>query len=158
LRILLDHHLLDGPEEELPDQGETLIEEIMENNADIIKLSAVGEEAHFFSSRFMSEAYARILIQKQSDSLLLIADLVRRNSALYPRPTPLEIFEQVPFDLTKEEVHGCLSQMANGEEYQDIQQTRSSLGNIFLFSTLHLEPEYAAMLAEWVDVGLADNP
>jgi hypothetical protein len=48
--------------------------------------------------------------------------------------------------------------MAGQEEYRDIQRTNSSLGTGFLFSALHLEPAYAAMLAEWVDVDLANNP
>jgi hypothetical protein len=48
--------------------------------------------------------------------------------------------------------------MAAEEEYRDILPTTTSASRIFLYSTLHLEPEYASMLAEWLDVGQFNNP
>jgi hypothetical protein len=48
--------------------------------------------------------------------------------------------------------------MADQKEYQDIQQTTTSIGTVFLFSTLYLEPDYATFLAEWIDVGQVNNP
>jgi hypothetical protein len=48
--------------------------------------------------------------------------------------------------------------MAGAKEYQDIAQTTSSIGTVFLFSRLHLEPDYASMLAEWIDVGQSKSP
>jgi hypothetical protein len=155
---LLDRHLPRVDEGEGRNLCESIIEKALEDNEDLVKLHAAEAEPHFYSSRFMSEAYARILVQKGSDPLLLIAEIVRQNSAIYPRPVPLAAFEDTPFDLTKEEIQHCLSRMAGQDEYQDIQQTRSSIGTVFLYSTLHLEPGYAAMLAEWVDVGQANNP
>jgi hypothetical protein len=155
---LLDHHLLNGQSDELDRQCEAVLGESLQENEDLVKLQAGEREIHFFSDRSMTEAYAIILARKRSDPLELAAELVRRNSALYPRPTPVELFEQPPFDLTQKEIQDVLTQMAGQEEYRDIQRTNSSLGTGFLFSALHLEPAYAAMLAEWVDVGLANNP
>jgi hypothetical protein len=48
--------------------------------------------------------------------------------------------------------------MAGSADYQDIAQTTSSIGTVFLFSRLYLEPDYASMLAEWIDVGQAKSP
>jgi len=106
----------------------------------------------------MTETYAMILLQKQGDPLRLIAETVRENSAVYPRPVPLDIFTQPPFDLTRQEVLNDLERMAAEDEYRDIVPTTTSASRVFLYSTLHLEPEYASMLAEWLDVGQFNNP
>jgi hypothetical protein len=154
----LNRRLLNGDEDEAQNLCEVIIKSALEENEDLVRLHTMGPEPHFFSSRFMSEAYARILMRKESDLLLLIAEFVRQDSAIFPRPVPQGAFENSPFDLSKEEIQRCLSRMADRDEYQDIKQTRSSIGTVFLYSTLHLEPGYAAMLAEWVDVGQASNP
>lgn len=48
--------------------------------------------------------------------------------------------------------------MAGFDAYHDIAQTMTYAGNSFLYSTMHLDPDYAATLAEWIDVGQYDNP
>lgn len=106
----------------------------------------------------MSEAYARLLIRKEGDPLLLIAETVRENSKIYPRPIRMDTFKNPPFDLTEDEISTCLKRMAEDEQYRDIAETKTSLDTVFLYSTLHLEPDYASMLAEWIDVGQFENP
>ncbi len=155
---LFEQRLIKGKEEEAQDVLETLLKRALEENGDIIKLPTEGKEPYFFSSQFLSESYARILIQKRADPVLLIVEIARKNSAIYPRPVPLDMFKQSPFDLTLEEIQAYLAQMAERDEYRDIKQTTSSIGTVFLYSTLHLDPDYASMLAEWVDVGQANNP
>ena len=48
--------------------------------------------------------------------------------------------------------------MGGEEEYRDIVSTTTSTSRVFLYSTLHLEPDHASMLAEWLDVGQSNNP
>ena len=48
--------------------------------------------------------------------------------------------------------------MAADDAYRDIARTRTSAGNAYLYSTTHLEADYASSLAEWIDVGQYDNP
>jgi hypothetical protein len=48
--------------------------------------------------------------------------------------------------------------MSAQDEYRDIEPTTTSTSRVFLYSTLHLEPEHASMLAEWFDVGQSNNP
>ena len=155
---LLEQGLIKGKEEGAQNILETLLERALEENGDVVKLYTEGEEPYFLSSQFMSESYARILIQKRADPMLLIAEIIRENSAIYPQPVPIDTFKQSPFDLTLEEIEAYLAQMAKRDEYRDIKQTTSSIGTVFLYSTLHLDPGYASMLAEWVDVGQANNP
>jgi hypothetical protein len=89
---------------------------------------------------------------------MLMAEIVRENSAVYPRPVPVETFSDPPFDMTEEEIKTCLARMAGQEELKDICQTTTSAGTLFLFSRLHLEPGHAAMLADWQDVGPLTDP
>jgi hypothetical protein len=84
--------------------------------------------------------------------------VVRKNSMLYPRPIPLESFQKMPFEMSGEEIEASLEQMAGREDFRDICRTTPSIGTVFLFSTLYLEPDYASMLAEWFDVGQFQNP
>jgi hypothetical protein len=98
------------------------------------------------------------LLQKETNLLLLIAEVVRESSAVYPRPVSVDLFGDSPFNLTQSELQGYLRQMAGEEGYRDIMQTTTSAGNVFLYSSLHLEPDHASMLAEWFDVGQFNNP
>jgi hypothetical protein len=157
-RALTERNLLPPEVDQRQELFEARIEEAMEENADLVKLQAPGEEPFFFSSRHMTEPYARILLGKEADPMLLIAEVVRENSAIYPRPVPLRMFQQTPFDLTEDEIQSCLERMAGQEETQDIRQTTTSIGTVFLFSIRHLDPDYGSMLAEWLDVGQANNP
>jgi len=155
---LLDRNLLKGEDDQAQNQCEVMIGTALDENKDLVKLHPEGEKPLFFSSQFVSESYAKMLIQKELNPLLLIAEIVRENSATYPRPVPVDIFRESPFNLTQEEILECLRQMGDQKEYHDIAQTTTSIGTIFLYSTLHLNPGYASMLAEWSDVGQVNNP
>ena len=124
---------------------------------DLFPVEGAGER-RFYSSQFMTKAYAGLLLRKEGEPLHLIAETVRENSALYPRPLPLGAFEQPPFSLTREEILDGLERMAAQDAYRDIARTRTSAGNEYLYSTAHLDADYAGSLAEWIDVGQYDNP
>jgi len=161
--------LISGPEilHRLTDRGRDPLREeefgsrmkdVLDANEDLREISAGNSSRHFYSSLFMTAAYATILLQKQGDPQRLIAETVRQNSAEYSRPVPLDLFTRPPFDLTRREVLDDLKRMEAMEEYRDIAQTTTSASSVFLYSTLHLEPGHASMLAEWLDVGQFDNP
>jgi hypothetical protein len=131
---------------------------VIKNNEDLREISGKKAAVHYYSQRSMTDAYAGILIQKGEGPLTLMAETIRENSRRYPRPVRVDMFEEPPFDLTPEEISLCLKNMAEQEEYHDIQQTTTSIGTVFLYSKLHLEPDYASMLAEWFDVGQSKSP
>ncbi|MDI3280820.1 MAG: hypothetical protein QJR13_05570 [Bacillota bacterium] len=135
-----------------------LLEEVRQRQEDIRSLPGPDGELRYYSLQYMSESYARLLVRREGDPLLLIAETVRESSALYPRPVPASFFTGPPFELTEEELHACLESMASREEYGDIARTTSSAGTVFLYSTRHLDHGYASFLAEWLDVGQAANP
>jgi hypothetical protein len=141
-----------------PDHMEILIRDAMQGHQDICEVVNRRGVSLYYSSLHMTQAYVALLLRKDGNLLDLIADTVRENSALYPRPIPLNTFLLPPFDMTDQEALVCISRTALLPEYQDIKQTITSAGTRYLFSSRHLEPGHAIMLAEWLDVGQFNNP
>ncbi len=137
---------------------EVVLKKAAEQNEDIKEVSGSNGIPCYYSTMSLTEGYVRILIQKKENPLSLMAEIVRENSSVYPRPVPLDIFKESPFDFTQDELLVCLRKMAEERKYQDIAQTVTSIGTVFLYSTQYLEPDYASSLAEWVDVGQVNNP
>jgi hypothetical protein len=135
----------------------TIIREARVLNGDLWE--AQGPEGlRYYSRLYLSDAYAKLLIQKEGDTLLFVAETIREYSRIYPRPLAKEALHDSPFDLTDEEVSICLKKMSEEGPYQDIVKTQTSQGNDYLYSTRHLEADHASMLAEWIDVGQYLNP
>jgi len=158
LRRVADQQLLASPAADPEEEAGKILKKVMEESRDLNELIAQDGSRRYYSSQFMTETYAMILLRKQGDSLRFIAEIVRQNSEVYPRPVPLDIFTRPPFDLTRQEVLNNLERMAAEEEYRDIVPTTTSASRMFLYSTLYLESEHASMLAEWLDVGQLTNP
>jgi hypothetical protein len=136
----------------------TLLKQVLQENQDIREVSGPNGIAYYHSVQSMSQTYAGILVWKLENPLWLIAEVVRKNSQLYPRPVSVDSFLEPPFDLTSEEIEECLTTMGEQKEYQDIAQTITSVGTRFVYSTQHLDPDHAVTLAEWLDVGQVNNP
>jgi hypothetical protein len=137
---------------------EALLNNMMAENKDLKEIRAKGGTSFYYSSMVMSDTYATLLLHKKEGPVSLIADTVREDSDRYPRPTPLDVFKEPPFDLSKEKILSCLQEMSSRVEYQDISQVSTSIGHVFLYSSKHLDRDYALMLAEWIDVGQFENP
>jgi hypothetical protein len=157
-RRAIEQHLIPSPTADPAEEVGNIIKKLVEESEDLHEMAAPDGSRDYYSSTFMTEAYAKILSLKRGGSRQLIAEIVRQNSACYPRPVPLDTFMQPPFDLTCEAVRNNLERMQKEEEYLDIASTTTSSSRVFLYSTLHLEPDHAAMLAEWLDVGQFENP
>jgi hypothetical protein len=157
-RGAIEQHLIPSPTADPAEEVGNIIKKLVEESEDLHELTAPDGSRDYYSSTFMTEAYAKILSLKRGGPRQLIAEIVRQNSACYPRPVPLDTFTQPPFDLTGEAVRNNLERMQKEEEYLDIASTTTSSSRVFLYSTLHLEPDHAAMLAEWLDVGQFENP
>jgi hypothetical protein len=156
-------HLVDAKSlvlnrEEEADSFETALSQVMERNEDLKEVLDPGGDSHYYSAQYMSEGYAGILLRKKETPVVMIAEIVRENSAVYPRPIPLDAFKETPFEMTEAEIRACLEHMVGQEGTKDICQTTTSIGTVFLFSSHHLDQDHAAMLAEWLDVGQFQNP
>jgi hypothetical protein len=158
LQHLIDGKKLPATPEEQATAFESALRRAFNENQDLQEAADPNGLTFFCSSHHMTEAYASILLRKKGSPLVLMAGIVRENSAVYPRPIPLDTFKQPPFDMTEDDIKTCLQQMENQGEYADIRQTMTSIGTIYLFSSTHLEPDHASMLAEWLDVGQFQSP
>jgi hypothetical protein len=158
LRRVADQYLFTSHAADPAEEVGNILKKVVNGSEDLHELTAQDASRRYYSSQFMTQAYAMILLQKQGDQLRLIVEIVRQNSEVYPRPVPLDMFTQTPFDLTLQEVLNYLGRMEAEKEYRDIVRTTTSASRVFLYSTLHLEPEYASMLAEWLDVDQFNNP
>lgn len=152
----LKEHGLFGTDERQWDM-EALMAETLAVHQDLAALESISGKTLYHVPALLSRTYASILDRKGSP-VILIAEEIRKNSAEYPRPLPLEIFEGPPFDLTPEQIEDSLKTMAASPEFQDVTFTTTSTGAVYLFSSRYLERHYAAFLAERADVGLALNP
>jgi hypothetical protein len=156
ITLLLEEH--PEPDTNISGEGVTeLLTRLVFDNKDLHALSGAGVQ-WYYSSRSMTEAYAKVLLQTLEGPVGLVAETVRHNSRIYQRPIPIEIFEETPFNLACRQVFDCLTTMAATEGYEDIATTETSISGIYLYSTTYLETEHAVMLAEWFDVGQSENP
>jgi len=133
------------------------LEAAIANNHDLSVLTDPESHKQYYSVNHMSRTYAGILARRKSP-VAQIVETIRENSRLYPRPVPLDLFIEPPFDLLPEDIQTALTSMNGLPDFSDIAHTTTSSGTIYLYSTLHLEHEYARLLAERQDVGLAANP
>lgn len=156
LAELRARHLL-NPDDASDPEMEALLAQTLATHQDLAALTGITGEILYHAPSLLSRSYACILNRKSSP-ILLIAEEVRRNSAEYPRPLPLDLFEQSPFDLTPEQIEVSLKAMAGNPDFEDISFTTTSTGAVYLFSSRHLERPYAAFLAERADTWLMLNP
>ena len=126
--------------------------------ADIISIRESGRW-YLFSDRHMTRQYAEAAaLGASGDSLRMIAATVRSESAIYPRPTPVETFFDRPYSLKPSDVKEAVAKMLADPGFADIKGARASNGAEFLFSSDHLDPDQAAAIAEWLAVGRFENP
>jgi hypothetical protein len=133
-----------------------ILKTILSENDDIREIDGADGKHWYYSATHVNEQYARMLARRGEYGLL--AEIIREQSQIYPRPVPLDMFMEAPFDLTWRQIMDCLEEMNKDKNYEDILQTTTSMGTVFLYSTRGLDPVYASVLAEWFDVGEASNP
>lgn len=124
-----------------------------------ICISKGTEKIYLFSEDHITKNYAKMMISvEEKDLLNLIANTVREESKIYPRPTDVRLFSKAPFNLSKDEFKDLYSQLVKKEEYSDIQETRASNNAPYLYSEKFMKKAHAASLAEWIEVGAEQNP
>ncbi len=132
-----------------PEEIETSLAEIAGNKAfgDIQSLVAATGAVYLYSKLYVTENYARILaLVEANDPCFTIAEMVREESKIYPRPTDIELFKQKVFKIDREELDTHIARTM--ERYPDIKRIDTSTGVIYLFSTLHLDETMANAMAQ----------
>jgi hypothetical protein len=146
--------------EEPQTAGTVEIESLLAAQADDdIKLMRGTRDVYYFSDTRMTAAYALHLFRvAEKDPARMVADTVRDESRIYPRPTPASTFLDVPFRMSEAELDGILWQISQRNDMTDIKRTTASDGSLYLYSSDYLEDAHADSLAEWDAVGQAENP
>lgn len=141
---------LELEKEEIENKIETLKSD--DQYTDIRVLS--GEEGRYiFSDDNMTKKYATMIAKVEEDNLKeLIAETVREDSKIYPRPTDIKVFKKSPFYLDDEVIHEVIDQMIEENSYNDIKKVEASNGALYLYSNAHMEEDHAIGLTEWVEV------
>lgn len=137
---------------------DALIAQTVQKNDDLREAPSPDGVSAYYSLQSMTETYAGLLAGKAEAPPAQIARVVRDHSKRYPRPIRADSFSLPPFAFSQETISVSLEMLEKDNVYQDIRQTTTSAGTLFLFSCYHLDPEYASLLAEWLDVGRVDNP
>ena len=125
-----------------------------ENASDIVFTAdeRTGEE-FVHSTAFLSVPYALLMLRRRhNDPLYLIAETVRDESRIYPRPTGLAVFECEPFSLSQEQALKAMIDMASDAQYADIKFFEVIPGAYYAFSDRHMTEVVARAAAQWVEV------
>lgn len=167
IREKSQNHKLSNAEDFLEEPFELDVEETIELIDDLktkeefgdIKVVERENKIFLFSENFISNNYANMMIMvEEKDLLKLVANTVREESKNYPRPTAFKLFSYAPFKITKEQLDEVIKQMENIEEYSDIKQVKTSNKKPYLYSEKFMTKQHAYSLAEWTEVGQANNP
>jgi hypothetical protein len=142
----------------LMEPAQTLIQDVTSRHDDIKAVIDSAGHPFYYSERFMTGAYAGVLLLKGEGLLRMMAEVIREQSRIYPRPVPVALFQCSPFDLSEDQISVGLKEMLRKSPYRDIAQLTTSTGALFVYSTNYLDLDHASMLAEWIDVGQAENP
>lgn len=140
--------------------SETSIAELLPHPdyTDVRRLDGESD-SYFFSTLSVTESYARYLYRvEEKNPLRLIADTVREESRIYPRPTPLRYFKEPPFRLSDGELEALVAQFGPDTGTADIAAFPASNGELYLFSTDHLEKVHGESLVEYYEVERWQNP
>lgn len=126
--------------------------------ADASSRSAASVGSASTARETLPPEYRSAVVLAGGDVALTIAEVVRRESAVYPRPTPLSSFSAQPYGFAEPVVAAAVENLLTAPGCEDIQALTASDGSRFLFSTRHLAPALAASRAEWMAVGRPANP
>lgn len=148
-------HFTETPEITPPQIAQAL------GQADAKKIGRLdGAEVHRYYDRTkMADSYAETLnLIDEGDMPRMIAETVRTESRVYPRPTMTDAFLGAPFNLDKSEISGIADALvADAEDYKDIEETAASNGDRYLYSSRFLSKARAHYLAEWESVEQLEN-
>ncbi len=124
-----------------------------------LKVLEGKKNLYLYDSKKMADSYAEILKNQEDEDIpKMIADTVRRDSKIYPRPTDKRVFSLSPFNLDANTLSKVLASMKNNETYEDIKVCTASNNAEYLYSNKYLSKDHAKHLTEWYEVEDELNP
>lgn len=127
---------------------------------DIKTVTAATGEMFFYSTRHMSDYYALLLARVAAhDPCATIAETVRDESRIYPRPTCVLFFLEKLFGMNEDDLKEIVCRTLQRPEYEDIKtMVHPATGGVYLYSSQYLNADLAFSLMDWQEVGKDANP
>lgn len=128
--------------------------------ADVKPTNASTGEGFRYSVHHMSDYYAVLLTRAAGkDPCATIAETVRDESRIYPRPTCVQLFQEKLFEISACELESAVETMLRRPEFEDIRKmVHPDTGGIYLFSSKHMNDDLAYSMMDWQEVGKDANP
>ncbi len=119
-----------------------------ERYQDIKQLTGPTGLAYLHSDTTMTHNYANLLARiETNDTCALIAETVREESQIYPRPTKVELFYAPIFKIDPDQMEMVVEQTLKRPEYQDIKKVVASTQAVYLYSAKYM---VAPQVERWV--------
>ena len=127
--------------------------------ADLKSVTACNGEIYLYSDMHMTGKYAALLARAAaSDPCTAIADTVREESRIYPRPTKVDLFKSQVFGIPSGSLEATITWVLKKEEFDDIQKLVHPLtGAVYLYSRQHMTERHASSVMDWLEVGMRNN-
>ena len=105
---------------------------------------------YLYDETLMTASYARwAFLAAEDNPVVTFVECVREDSRVYPRPYAAECLKNPPFRMTDDQIEETWQAVRDSGNYPDIERTEASNGDVYYYSTQHLESGYAASLAEY---------
>jgi hypothetical protein len=126
---------------------------------DIKKLIGNTGITYLYSETHMTGNYAAMLARVgEGTPCSIIAETVREESRIYPRPTKVELFYSPVFNFDPSQMEALIEGTLRNHECADLQKVVASTGAVYLYSKLYMDAYQAERWIEWEEVGKQDNP
>ncbi len=127
--------------------------------ADIQFLVGPTGIAYLYSESFITSNYATMLARVDAkDACSTIADTVRDESRIYPRPTKVELFYAPIFQIDPGQMQQVVERTLQRPECADIKKIVAPTGAVYLYSNRYMEPAQAERWVQWEEVERLSNP
>ena len=130
-----------------------------EQYVDIVRTADERTGVEYLHAEYiLSVPFAKLLLRKgANDPKYLIAEVVRENSELWPRPVAASFFSETElFEMTPAKVTEAITAMMTDPAYADIKSVVTSNGAVYLYSDRFMLEPIALRKAEWVEVDSHD--
>jgi hypothetical protein len=120
---------------------------------DIRQVAGPTGLVYLYSVDHMTETYARLLARVEAnDPAALVAETVREESLIYPRPTKVALFYAPVFQLQECNMPMIVESVLTRPEYKDIKKIDAPTGAIYLYSEMYMDPDLAERYVQWEEV------
>jgi hypothetical protein len=126
---------------------------------DIKTVAGPARGRYLYSETYMTQQYAALLARAEAkDPCLTIAETVREESRIYPRPTKVQLFYAPVFQIDPGQMEQMVERTLQQPECADIHKIVAVTGAIYLYSNRYMEPALAERWVQWEEVERLNNP